>query len=75
MKVRQDLSHHRPAEEIQPLVEEAAREIKEKAALPGFRPGRAPLDLIKARFGKEIRAEILEHHLPKWAGKWMRNTS
>lgn len=56
-----------PVEEVQSFVEEAAREIKEKAAMPGFRPGRAPLDLIKARFGKEIRADILEHQLPKWA--------
>jgi trigger factor len=56
-----------PAEEIQPLVEETAREVKEKAALPGFRPGRAPIDLIKSRFRKEIREEILEHQLAKWA--------
>jgi trigger factor len=56
-----------PVEEIQPLFEEAAREVREKAALPGFRAGKVPLDLIKTRFRKEIREEILEHQLPKWA--------
>lgn len=56
-----------PVEEIRPLFEESAREVREKAALPGFRPGKSPLELIKNRFRKEIREEILEHHLPRWA--------
>lgn len=56
-----------PAEVVTPLFEDAAREVKAKVALPGFRVGKVPLDLIKSRFRKEIRDEILERELPKWA--------
>lgn len=36
----------------------ALAEIANYARLPGFRPGRAPADLIARRFGKEVQEEL-----------------
>ena len=37
------------------------RSIRGRAKLPGFRDGRAPESLIRARFGDDIEAELKEH--------------
>ena len=34
-------------------------DFKRKAALPGFRRGRAPVNLVKNRFAKDIREEVI----------------
>ena len=35
-------------------VEDKLKEYRQKADMPGFRPGKAPMGLIKKRFGKSI---------------------
>lgn len=35
-------------------------EIGKNAKLPGFRPGKIPMDVLKKRFGESARAEILD---------------
>lgn len=49
-----------PRSEIQTQVEAKLAEIAATARLPGFRPGKAPLTLLKQRYGESVRAEILE---------------
>ncbi len=39
-------------EEIKPHLDKAANQIAEKNKIPGFRPGKAPYDLIKSKFGE-----------------------
>lgn len=39
-------------EEIKPHLEKAAQKISAKQKLPGFRPGKAPLEMIKNKFGE-----------------------
>ena len=41
-------------EDYEPKLEEKLKEYRQKADMPGFRPGRAPLGLIKKRFGKSL---------------------
>lgn len=38
-------------------VEKSLKDYRKKANIPGFRPGQAPLSLLKKRFGKEVAAE------------------
>ena len=38
-------------------VEKSLKDYRKKASIPGFRPGLAPLSLLKKRFGKEITSE------------------
>ncbi len=38
-------------------VEKSLKDYRKKANIPGFRPGQAPLGLLKKRFGREVAAE------------------
>jgi trigger factor len=40
-------------------------EFARQARLPGFRPGKAPLSIIRTRFGSDIRQKVLENLIPK----------
>ncbi len=49
-----------PLEEVQKAKDEVTESIRNKARLPGFRPGKAPVSLIRSRFSSEIRSEVLD---------------
>jgi trigger factor len=53
-----------PLEQVQKARQEVAESIRGKARLPGFRPGKAPLDIIRSRFPQEIRREVLDKLVP-----------
>lgn len=38
-----------------------AGSVRRRARIPGFRPGKAPLGVVQARFSEEIAAELKEH--------------
>ncbi len=42
-----------------------ANEFRQQASLPGFRKGRAPFGLVKRRFGKDIRDEVIKRLVPE----------
>lgn len=47
--------------EAQPYLEEASKRIASNSKVPGFRPGNAPYEIIKSRFGEmKIYEEALE---------------
>ena len=48
-----------PAETIDSQVEERLQQARKTARLPGFRPGKVPLKIMRQRFGNEVREEIL----------------
>lgn len=53
-------------EEYQPHLEQAAIRISEQIKIPGFRPGKAGLDIVKAKVGeKEIWTEAFEGAVKK----------
>jgi trigger factor len=50
------------------VVEETGRvvsELQKKVRLPGFRPGKAPVGLVKSKFAGDIRQDVLEKLVPK----------
>jgi len=55
-----------PAAEVAKETERAVAEIQKKVRLPGFRPGKAPLSLVKTRFAGDIRQEVLEKLVPRF---------
>jgi trigger factor len=61
---RRELELEIPAERVAKETERVAREFARLARLPGFRPGKAPLPLIRRRFASEIRDEVLEALVP-----------
>ena len=42
-----------------------ANDYRKHARLPGFRPGKAPLQLVKRRFQKDIRKDVLQRLIPE----------
>ncbi len=55
-----------PAAEVEKETERVVAEIKSKVRLPGFRPGKAPLNLVKNRFASDIRHDVIEALVPKF---------
>jgi len=57
-------------EDYTPRVDKVIREYKQKANMPGFRPGKVPTGLIKKMYGKHITVEeinkILSEELSKY---------
>ena len=49
-----------PAEEIKTKINNRLSEIAQTANMPGFRPGKVPVTLLKKTHGKAIMGEILE---------------
>jgi len=49
-----------PADEIAQAQEKTVRRYATAARLPGFRPGKAPISLVKTRFAEAIRNETIE---------------
>jgi len=48
-----------PADSIATAVEQRLREICRTARLKGFRPGKAPLPVVRKQFGEQVRAEVV----------------
>ena len=55
-----------PVEDIEKETELAVVEIRKKAKIPGFRPGKVPLSIVKTRFESEVRQEVLDKLLPRF---------
>ena len=50
-----------PATELEDKITERLTEVGRQVRIPGFRPGKVPLPLLRKRFGQHIRGEVLEH--------------
>ena len=55
-----------PVAKVDQETERAAAAIQGKARLPGFRPGKAPLSIVKTRFAGDIRQEVLDALVPRF---------
>ena len=62
---RRELELEIPAETVQKAVERVAREFARVARVPGFRPGKAPVTLIRRRFAEDIKSEVLQSLVPE----------
>lgn len=49
-----------PATEIDEKIDGRLEELSGQVNLPGFRPGKVPMSLLKQRFGKSVLGEVLE---------------
>jgi trigger factor len=54
-----------PVDEVERETQHVVSDVQKKARIPGFRPGKAPVTLIKNKFKTEIRQDVIEHLLPK----------
>ena len=49
-----------PAEDLRSKIDDKLAEYGANMRLPGFRPGKAPLKILRQRFGRAVEGEILE---------------
>ncbi|MGA9116754.1 MAG: trigger factor [Bacteroidota bacterium] len=73
--VRQEAAIEVPASELRPLFDEAYEAYRRKLELPGFRKGKAPLELVKKRFGEAIEQESIERAADEFYRKAMEERS
>ena len=66
---RRELDLEIPAEEVSKATERVAKEFARIARVPGFRPGKAPVSLIRRRFAEDIKGEVLQSLVPEHVGK------
>ena len=62
---RRELELEIPAETVQKAIERVAKEFARVARVPGFRPGKAPVTLIRRRFADDIKSEVLQSLVPE----------
>jgi trigger factor len=58
-----------PAENVQKAAEKVARDIARIARIPGFRPGKAPVTLVRRRFADDIQGEVVQSLVPEYLEK------
>ena len=57
--VRRRLKIEVPEAEVAAEMEGAYSDLRRKAKVPGFRPGRAPRSVLERMFGEQVRADVL----------------
>jgi trigger factor len=63
---KRELELEIPAENVQKAAEKVARDLARVARIPGFRPGKAPVTLIRRRFAEDIQGEVLQSLVPEY---------
>jgi trigger factor len=58
-----------PAENVEKATEKVARDIARIARIPGFRPGKAPITLVRRRFAGDIQGEVVQSLVPEYLEK------
>jgi trigger factor len=66
---RRELELEIPAENVTKATEKVARDLARVARVPGFRPGKAPVTLIRRRFAEDIQGEVLQSLVPEYLEK------
>ncbi len=64
---RKQLEVEVPASDVQTVIEEVLREYRKTAKIPGFRPGKAPLDVVRKMMGANLGKEAAERILDRFA--------
>jgi trigger factor len=58
---RRNLAAEVPVQEVEEEVETLAKEYAQKAKVPGFRPGKVPLSVIRQRFGNDLLKDATQN--------------
>ena len=63
---KQELEISVPWEEVEQETGRIVKAIRGNAKIPGFRPGKAPDTIVRSRYQKEIRQEIIDKLVPRF---------
>jgi trigger factor len=66
---RREIELEIPADNVTRATEKVARDIARIARIPGFRPGKAPITLVRRRFADDIQGEVVQSLVPEYLEK------
>jgi trigger factor len=58
-----------PVDEVEQETGRVIEKVRERAKIPGFRPGKVPASLVRKQFSGDIRQQVLENLIPKYLQK------
>ena len=61
---RKQLDVEVPADSLKEIRNKVLSQLSQSAKIPGFRPGKAPLDLIEKHYSQEVKEKIIEEAIP-----------
>jgi trigger factor len=64
-----------PAEQVEAGLAGVARDVQRRAALPGFRRGKVPLDVVRQQFADTIEQQYLEGVISETTGQAVREAN
>jgi trigger factor len=64
-KTKKRLKIEISAEIIEKEIQDSLEKVRRKTTIPGFRTGKAPLNLIEKKFGKDVESEVLDRIIPQ----------
>ncbi|RMG46228.1 MAG: trigger factor [Acidobacteria bacterium] len=70
--VRKRLAVEVPASDVQAVFDRTLRELRREARIPGFRPGKAPLDVVRLRYGQGLPERVGERIVQKFTWEALR---
>ena len=62
---RQELSVEIPADTVEQSIERLSKGYGRTAKIPGFRPGKVPAQVIRARFREQLLHDVAQELVPK----------
>ncbi len=60
-------------QDYQEQVQKEMKQIRQKANIPGFRPGMVPMGLVKKMYGKGVMAEVINKTIGEKLGEYIEN--
>ncbi len=64
-----------PSEAIEKKIKSSLEKARQKAKIPGFRPGKTPMNIIEKHFGKSAEAEALEEVIPEFYDRALKEAA
>ena len=64
-----------PADIIETEFRASLDNVRKRARIPGFRPGKAPESMIEKKFGEDIKADILDRLVPKYYSEALKEAA
>ncbi len=61
-----------PSDAIEAKIKESLTKVRQKAKIPGFRPGKTPMNIIEKYYGKNAEAEAIENIIPEFYEKALK---
>ena len=58
-----------PTDEVEARLDDVARQLQRRVAMPGFRKGKVPMDRVRTDFASHIEQEFLERFIPQVTGQ------